>query len=316
MIVFEPNRTRRIVGRLERGESVLDALAEIALHRGISSAWFHAMGPLESAELAVYDADTKRHSLPKRVGACTAVQITGNLSRLGGLPFAHAHALVAPARPEGADGSVGVEGAAPVVGALLGGELRAARAFAVEFVIESYEDLVLERFPDDATGLPLWRGKSTTAVASSQAQLGWAAAAVEAERLSATRDGDQRATAQRASDTRAGSWGAQPAREERPRASRGMPPERVVEPAFAAQPIPEKKKAIDTEADEPNLEPGDWVAHKQFGLCRVEGEDAEGALIIRLPSGVRKAIRLDYMRILPCTMQDDRRIFPLEPRKK
>jgi len=316
MIVFEPNRTRRIVGRLERGESVLDALAEIALHRGISSAWFHAMGPLESAELAVYDADTKRHSLPKRVGACTAVQISGNLSRLGGLPFAHAHALVAPARPEGADGSVGVEGAAPVVGALLGGELRAARAFAVEFVIESYEDLVLERFPDDATGLPLWRGKSTTAVASSQAQLGWAAAAVEAERLSATRDGDQRATAQRASDTRAGSWGAQPAREERPRASRGMPPERVVEPAFAAQPIPEKKKAIDTEADEPNLEPGDWVAHKQFGLCRVEGEDAEGALIIRLPSGVRKAIRLDYMRILPCTMQDDRRIFPLEPRKK
>jgi len=316
MIVFEPNRTRRIVGRLERGESVLDALAEIALHRGISSAWFHAMGPLESAELAVYDADTKRHSLPKRVGACTAVQITGNLSRLGGLPFAHAHALVAPARPEGADGSVGVEGAAPVVGALLGGELRAARAFAVEFVIESYEDLVLERFPDDATGLPLWRGKSTTAVASSQAQLGWAAAAVEAERLSATRDGDQRATAQRASDTRAGSWGAQPAREERPRASRGMPPERVVEPAFAAHPIPEKKKAIDTEADEPNLEPGDWVAHKQFGLCRVEGEDAEGALIIRLPSGVRKAIRLDYMRILPCTMQDDRRIFPLEPRKK
>ena len=316
MIVFEPNRTRRIVGRLERGESVLDALAEIALHRGISSAWFHAMGPLESAELAVYDADTKRHSLPKRVGACTAVQITGNLSRLGGLPFAHAHALVAPARPEGADGSVGVEGAAPVVGALLGGELRAARAFAVEFVIESYEDLVLERFPDDATGLPLWRGKSTTAVASSQAQLGWAAAAVEAERLSATRDGDQRATAQRASDTRAGSWGAQPAREERPRASRGMPPERVVEPAFAAQPIPEKKKAIDTEADEPNLEPGDWVAHKQFGLCRVEGEDAEGALIIRLPSGVRKAIRLDYMRILPGTVQDDRRIFPLEPRKK
>ena len=321
MIVFEPNRTRRIVGRLERGESVLDALAEIARHGGISSAWFQAMGPLESAELAVYDADTKRHSLPKRVGACTAVQITGNLSRLGGLPFAHAHALVAPARPELPDGSVGVERAAPIVGALLGGELRAARAFAVEFVIESYEDIVLERFPDDATGLPLWRGKSTTAVAASQAQLGWAAAAVEAERLSTTRESDQRATAQResaqrAADSRSGSWGATAAREERPRASRGMPPERVVEPAFAAQPIPEKKKTIDTEADEPNLEPGDWVAHKQFGLCRVEGEDAEGALIIRLPSGVRKAIRLDYMRILPCTVQDDRRIFPLEPRKK
>ncbi len=316
MIVFEPNRTRRIVGRLERGESVLDALAEIALHRNITSAWFQATGSLESAELAVFDAQTRRHSLPKRVAACTAVQITGNLSRLGGLPFAHAHALVAPARPEGSDGAAVGEGTAPMVGALLGGELRSALAFAVEFVIEAYDDLVLERFPDDATGLPLWRGKSTTAVAASPAQLGWAAAAVEAERLTATQ-----AAEQRSADSRSGSWGT-PAREERqreaPRAARvpHMPPERVVEPAFAAQPIPDKKRLVDDGADEPNLEKGDWVAHKQFGLCYVEGEDSEGAVVIKLPSGVRKVIRLDFLRVLPCHIQDDRRIYPLEQRKK
>jgi predicted DNA-binding protein with PD1-like motif len=292
MIVFEPNRTRRIVGRLERGESVLDALAEVALHRGISSAWFQATGPLESAELAVFDVETRRYSLPKRVGACTAVQITGNLSRLGGLPFAHAHALVAPARPDGAEGAAAGVAIPATVGALLGGELRAGIAFAVEFVIEAYDDLVLERFPDDATGLPLWRGKATAAVAASPAQLGWAAAAAEAERFA-----------------------AQPTPARAPRTPH-MPPERVVEPAFAAQPIPDKKRVVDTEEDEPILAQGDWVAHKQFGLCHVDGEDSEGAVIIRLPSGVRKVIRLDFLRVLPCHVQDDRRIFPLEQRKK
>ncbi len=324
MIVFEAHRTRRIVGRLERGESVLDALAELALHQRFTSAWFQATGPLESAELVVYDAATKRHSLPRRVGPCTAVQITGNLSRLGALPFAHAHALLVPSQGEATEGGALGTLAAPVVGALVGGELRAAVALAVEFVVEVFDDVVLERMPEDATGLPLWRGRSTAAVASSPAQLGWAAAAIEAERLesdraeaerAASRPGQARPTPARGSAPRSG-WGEERGREA-PRARvPQLPPERVVETAFSTQPIPEKKRAAESDADEPIPEPGDWVAHKQFGLCRVEGEDAEGALVIRLPSGVRKAIRLDFLRVLPGHEQDGRRIYPLEPRRR
>jgi predicted DNA-binding protein with PD1-like motif len=311
MIVFEARRTRRIVGRLERGESVLDALAELAVKREFTSAWFQAMGPLESAELAVYDAETQKHSLPRRVGASTAVQITGNLSRLGALPFAHAHALVVPAR-----GEDGMHAGEPMAG-----ELRAASSLAVEFVIEVFEDVVLDRMPDDATGLPLWRGRATAAVAASPAQLGWAAAAHEAERLEAERTAaEARAAAEAKAGMSRGGWGGD-ARDSRGREAQRprrpqLPPERVVPQAFAAQPIPEKKRAATEEAEEPVLEPGDWVAHKQFGLCRVEGEDAEGALVIRLPSGVRKAIRLDFLRVLPAHEQDGRRVFPLEPRRR
>jgi predicted DNA-binding protein with PD1-like motif len=311
MIVFEARRTRRIVGRLERGESVLDALAELAVQREFTSAWFQATGPLESAELAVYDVETGKHSLPRRVGACTAVQITGNLSRLGALPFAHAHALVVPAR-----GDDGMHAGEPVAG-----ELRAALSVAVEFVIEVFEDVVLDRMPDDATGLALWRGRATATVAASPAQLGWAAAAHEAERLEAERAAvEARAAAEAKAAASRGGWGgggreSRGREPQRPRAPQ-LPPERVVPQAFAAQPIPEKKRGAAEEADEPVLEPGDWVAHKQFGLCRVDGEDAEGALVIRLPSGVRKSIRLDFLRVLPAHEQDGRRVFPLEPRRR
>jgi hypothetical protein len=79
---------------------------------------------------------------------------------------------------------------------------------------------------------------------------------------------------------------------------------------------PLKSSPIDDEG--PFLEPkkGDWVEHRQFGLCRVDGEDADGALILRLPNAQRKHIRLDVMEVLPPRHDGDRRIFPLRPRAK
>ena len=68
--------------------------------------------------------------------------------------------------------------------------------------------------------------------------------------------------------------------------------------------------------DEPYPEKGDWVDHRQFGLCKVEGEDTEGGVRIRLPSGVRKVIRLDFLEVLPARVEGDRKIFPLRPRRR
>ena len=61
---------------------------------------------------------------------------------------------------------------------------------------------------------------------------------------------------------------------------------------------------------------GDWVEHRQFGLCRVDRESEDGGLWIRLPSGVHKSIRLDVMEVLPPKMDGDKRIFPVRPRRK
>jgi predicted DNA-binding protein with PD1-like motif len=68
--------------------------------------------------------------------------------------------------------------------------------------------------------------------------------------------------------------------------------------------------------EEPWPDKGSWVDHKQFGLCRVDGDDPDGGIVIRLPSGVRKVIRLDFLDVMPPRFDGPRRIFPLLPKKR
>ena len=77
---------------------------------------------------------------------------------------------------------------------------------------------------------------------------------------------------------------------------------RATEPDYLDQPLPER---------------GDHVSHRQFGLCKVERVDEEGALRVRLPSGQRKQIRLDPF-VVEGPREDGagRMVFDLIPRKK
>jgi hypothetical protein len=61
---------------------------------------------------------------------------------------------------------------------------------------------------------------------------------------------------------------------------------------------------------------GDWIDHRQFGLCRVDGDDEDGGLRIRLPSGVRKVIKLDVLDVLSPRLEGERKIFPVRPRRR
>jgi hypothetical protein len=110
---------------------------------------------------------------------------------------------------------------------------------------------------------------------------------------------------------------AAPARSAVPRARDAA----TLVPVPAPEPLPERKRSADAALagidDEPVPARGEWVSHKQFGLCRVEGEEESGSLAIRLPSGVRKSISLDFLRVLPpVTDAAGRTVYPLEPRKR
>ncbi|MGE0785906.1 MAG: DUF296 domain-containing protein [Sandaracinaceae bacterium] len=61
---------------------------------------------------------------------------------------------------------------------------------------------------------------------------------------------------------------------------------------------------------------GDYVHHRQFGQCRVDGFGKGGGLVIRLPSGVRKTIRLDFMDVGEPRNDGGRRVFPVRPKPK
>ena len=63
-------------------------------------------------------------------------------------------------------------------------------------------------------------------------------------------------------------------------------------------------------------EKGDWIEHAKFGLCKIEGLTGEGVCIIKLDGGRRKKIKLDALRVLAPRLDDQRRIFPVRPRRK
>lgn len=279
MLVFETRSTRRLVARLERGEKVLDALGEIARKHGVRAGWIVALGALEHVELVEYDQAAQRYKTPRRIdGVLEILSFVGNVSLKDGQPFVHLHAAVSRETDNGIE--------------VLGGHVTAGTVFACEVSIECFDELTLERAHDPVTGLHLWKG---AAGGTSAASASWASVAATAQAVQAAAAPPSMATAVRRPVTPAG--------------------EELLAPAM---PLPEKKKISEEQFfEEPIPQIGDWIDHKQFGLCRVDGEDDDGGLVIRLPSGVRKTIKLDYLRVLPAKIAEDgRRIYPLEPRQR
>lgn len=307
MIVFETKEVRRIVGRFERGESLLAGLRRLARDHAIVSGWFRGLGAFEWIELCEYDQVTQEYRPARRLNtACEALSLEGNLSFKDGQPFAHVHATVSRETDTGLE--------------VLGGHVQTGRVFACEFVVEAYDDIALSRELDTATGLALWRGDSTGATAAAEASAPApsrpaAEPEVEAE--------PELEPAPAPAATGSISWAAAAAASE---AASVAPVVEVVKargrshkpaaPAFVPDPIPERRKRVDDFDDEPILERGDWVSHKQFGLCHVDKVTEDGAVVIKLESSRRKTIKLDYMLVGEPRHDGGRTIYPLTPRKK
>lgn len=304
MIVFDSRKVRHVLGRLEAGERVHDSLRVIAEEHGIATAWITGLGAFRWLELAEYDQDAQVYRPSKRIDTpCEILTLTGNLSFRDGQPFAHVHVTVSREVGDRIE--------------VLGGHLVDGEVFACELRLEVFDDLLLDRARDDTTGLALWAPAPTFAVR-------------EAPRPTSAPRIDERS---KAPPTEAGaiSWASvaeasaapppapPPRARERARAvpARSAASGRARDLSFVATPLPEKRRASSEEIlDEPVPERGDFVDHKVFGLCRVDGEDAEGSLIIRLPSGARKPIKLDFLEVLPPREEGGRRIFALRPRRK
>jgi predicted DNA-binding protein with PD1-like motif len=144
VISGESRPTRCVMGRLEAGEEVVGALRELARFERIDAGFVRAQGAVQGAELARYDAGARGYVPAGEVpGAAELVSLQGNVSLEDGAPEVRLWAVLVPADP-GAGGPVG-------------GLLVRARAAYLEFSVDVYDDGDLERRPDAATGLALWR---------------------------------------------------------------------------------------------------------------------------------------------------------------
>jgi predicted DNA-binding protein with PD1-like motif len=146
VIVAESHRGRRLIGRLDRGVDLLEALADLCRRRRVRCAEIRAFGALESVELVEYDQREKRYRAARRFQCPLEIlNFTGNVSEGAGELVVHGHITVMRDRDNGIE--------------VLGGHLLRARIFACEFIIETLDDVVLRRSFDESTGLMLWNEK-------------------------------------------------------------------------------------------------------------------------------------------------------------
>jgi predicted DNA-binding protein with PD1-like motif len=144
VIVAESRRVRRLVGRLDKGSEILEALAEVCRTHQVRAAEVRAIGSLEQVVLTEYEQRARQYRPGRRFDAqFEIVTLNGNISEKDGKVFVHAKTSLSRERDNGIE--------------LVGGQLQSGRVFAVEFVIDVFEDLILRRSPDAQTGLSLWR---------------------------------------------------------------------------------------------------------------------------------------------------------------
>lgn len=306
MMTFESKRSRRLIVRLDPGEELVGSLEGLARREGIAAAWVRGFGSLAWVELDRHDQLRQRAEPPQRFDVPSELlTLEGNVAMSEGSPRALLHATLARRTDNGVD--------------VIGGRVRAAGVFACELVLECFADLTLSRAPEASTGLARLGGGAEVQVASAS----WVR----------EREHEPPAGARRAAAPDRSGAGHEPREREHeapepPRASgvswadvaavSAAPP--VHEPAperpsaGRARPAAPRRRA--EALDEVVPERGDFLDHRQFGLCKIDREDDEGGLVIRLPSGVRKTIKLDFMEVGQPRMEGTRRVFPIRPRKR
>src|SRR6187401_3338949 len=145
MLSTESRRGRRIVARLDRGTDLFDSIRALCQKHRIRCGELRGIGSLEQAELAAFDQAQRRWKTARTLagGGLELFHLAGNVSEQEGAISIQCQATLMR------DRDAGVE--------VLGGHLRRAVVYSVELVIETFDDLVLRRQTDAATGLARWQ---------------------------------------------------------------------------------------------------------------------------------------------------------------
>lgn len=129
-----------LMGRLAHGADLLEEITGICRDNNIRMGRVEAIGAVSGARLGYYNQEVREYEYFTAEQPLEIVAMKGNISLKDGEPMVHAHVVLSDEN-----------------GDAFGGHLAAGTIiFACECVIEVFDGAVLERKPDDQTGLPLW----------------------------------------------------------------------------------------------------------------------------------------------------------------
>ncbi len=282
-ILAQSGLCRRIVGRIDSGEEVCAALAAVCEANGVLAGEIRATGVLADLDLSELSAGGGVYRPVGRItGPLTLIQAYGNVSQLGDQTLVILRAL----------GSWDDRGQHRVAG----GHMLSATAVTVEFVIDAFDDLQIERALDPATGMPVYSsvtGAPAAAPAPSPAPSPETPAPAPAAPNPGSAPGpkpDDPPTAPIATRRPSG-W------------------DMVTAASEALDEEPEDEWVQGLDAD---MVRGDVLLHPRFGRCKIlRIEDEERAILM---DGDRKprTVALGYMRVRRDEDSLDERVFEVK----
>lgn len=298
-MITENRRSRRLVARLGRGESLRDALESMARDRAVTTAWVTAHGVVARAVVETRVPMRPDESVRRVVeGPFELASLSGDLASRDGVMHLEASVVLSRFADHGV--------------VTIAGRLVDAEAEGVTVMVDCLDDLGLRREVERPSGLEGFRDPEAAArpapkpmPAAPQPQaVSRPIVTPSVGRPVAPRDETPAAPAAAPS-----AWAAVVAA-----SSGGGASSTGVAPAVVVDPIADRGRKEEAEDYQPAA--GDWVDHRQFGLCRVDRATPDGELLIKLETGRRKEIRLDVLEVLAPRMDGARKIFPLRPRKR
>ena len=130
-----------IMGRLEQGDDLYEAIQRYCLEKKIRHAWINALGAVSRLAFFYYDQDQKKYFSREVEQKLEILNCTGNVSLKQGAPFVHLHITCADRE-----------------GRTVGGHLTPkSTVFACEVIFFVLKGEPFNRLPDAATGLELWQ---------------------------------------------------------------------------------------------------------------------------------------------------------------
>ncbi|MBI5512739.1 MAG: DUF296 domain-containing protein [Deltaproteobacteria bacterium] len=276
MLIQTSEVFRHLVGRLERGEGVLELLAAAAKANGVRVATVTVAGLVDQATLVTYDPRTRAFQNPRRFEGPLEVLARGSVGFLNNSMVVHLHATVSRETDRGME--------------VLGGRLAAARAVAVEFDLTVFDDLNYELAEDQTTGLVLWRARETQGT---------------------PREGLRVPMVERIAAAAPAAPPPPPPPPLGP-APRTLP---EVAQALEAMPRKPERETRD-EPDEPEIVVGDLLLHDKFGLCEVLKIPEPDRVDVRPQSGPPRTLSLGIFSVAEAPPRDGRRVLKLVPRRR
>ncbi len=131
---------RILMGRLDHGADLLEEITQICSNENIQMGRVEAIGAVSGARLGFYNQQAREYQFYVSEEPLEILSLSGNISIKDGNVMVHAHVILSDEN-----------------GDAFGGHLATGTTiFACECLIEVFDGPVLERLPDEKTGLPLW----------------------------------------------------------------------------------------------------------------------------------------------------------------